>query len=85
VLLPKFLLNGFETVELFRQLDAADLDQLEIRDPEQRAAVLAAVHLLPPPDAAAADVTHSEEQALNQPAVVLCEESGRRPVASTAH
>ena len=46
-LLPAFLLNGFETVELFRQLDEDDLDHLGILDPEDRAKVLTAVKLLP--------------------------------------
>ena len=45
-LLPKFLLNGYETVELFCQLDEGDLDQLEILDPEHRATILTAVTLI---------------------------------------
>lgn len=41
-----FVLNGYEDVELFQDLESQDLDYLNIRDPEHRAKILTAVQLL---------------------------------------
>ncbi|KAJ8681873.1 hypothetical protein QAD02_017665 [Eretmocerus hayati] len=41
-----FLLNGYEDLELFRELEPADLDYLRIQHPEHRAKILTAVQLL---------------------------------------
>lgn len=41
-----FVLNGYEDVELFQDLESQDLDYLGIRDPEHRAKILTAVQLL---------------------------------------
>ena len=41
-----FLLNGYEDLELFRELEPADLDYLRISQPEHRAKILTAVQLL---------------------------------------
>jgi hypothetical protein len=40
------VLNGYEDLELFRELEAADLDYLRIHQPEHRAKILTAVQLL---------------------------------------
>lgn len=40
------MLNGYEDLELFRELEAADLDYLRIHQPEHRAKILTAVQLL---------------------------------------
>jgi hypothetical protein len=39
--------NGFETLELFKQLDEADMKTLGITDPTEQAKLLTAVTLLP--------------------------------------
>ncbi|XP_011878388.1 PREDICTED: SAM and SH3 domain-containing protein 1-like isoform X2 [Vollenhovia emeryi] len=44
--IPVFVLNGYEDLELFRELEAADLDYLRIHQPEHRAKILTAVQLL---------------------------------------
>lgn len=44
--IPVFILNGYEDLELFRELEAADLDYLRIHQPEDRAKILTAVQLL---------------------------------------
>nr|XP_012222217.1 PREDICTED: SAM and SH3 domain-containing protein 1 isoform X3 [Linepithema humile] len=44
--IPVFVLNGYEDLELFRELEAADLDYLRIEQPEHRAKILTAVQLL---------------------------------------
>lgn len=41
-----FVLNGYEDVDLFQDLESQDLDFLGIRDPEHRAKILTAVQLL---------------------------------------
>lgn len=41
-----FLLNGYEDLELFRELEPVDLDYLRIQHPEHRAKILTAVQLL---------------------------------------
>uniref|UniRef100_A0ABD2W513 Sterile alpha motif domain-containing protein 5 n=1 Tax=Trichogramma kaykai TaxID=54128 RepID=A0ABD2W513_9HYME len=41
-----FLLNGYEDLELFRELEPADLDYLRIQHPEHRAKILTAVQLI---------------------------------------
>ncbi|XP_015606600.1 SAM and SH3 domain-containing protein 1 isoform X4 [Cephus cinctus] len=41
-----FVLNGYEDLELFRELEPADLDYLGIHQPEHRAKILTAVQLL---------------------------------------
>ncbi|XP_048509198.1 uncharacterized protein LOC105686971 isoform X2 [Athalia rosae] len=41
-----FVLNGYEDLELFRELEPADLDYLGIQQPEHRAKILTAVQLL---------------------------------------
>lgn len=41
-----FVLNGYEDLELFRELEPADLDYLRIHHPEHRAKILTAVQLL---------------------------------------
>ena len=45
-----FLDNGFETLELFKQLDEADLQTLGISDATDKAKILTAVALLPDDD-----------------------------------
>lgn len=40
------MLNGYEDVELFQDLESQDLDFLGITDPEHRAKILTAVQLL---------------------------------------
>lgn len=49
-LLPVFLDNGFETLELFRQLDDQDLTTLGVTDVTDRAKILTAATLLPEED-----------------------------------
>ncbi|XP_043269654.1 SAM and SH3 domain-containing protein 1-like isoform X3 [Venturia canescens] len=44
--IPVFVLNGYEDLELFRELEPADLDYLRIHQPEHRAKILTAVQLL---------------------------------------
>ncbi|EZA55194.1 SAM and SH3 domain-containing protein [Ooceraea biroi] len=44
--IPVFVLNGYEDLELFRELEATDLDYLRIHQPEHRAKILTAVQLL---------------------------------------
>lgn len=44
--IPVFVLNGYEDLELFRELESADLDYLRILQPEHRAKILTAVQLL---------------------------------------
>ncbi|XP_063994884.1 SAM and SH3 domain-containing protein 1-like isoform X2 [Diachasmimorpha longicaudata] len=44
--IPVFVLNGYEDLELFRELEPADLDYLRIHHPEHRAKILTAVQLL---------------------------------------
>ncbi|XP_046831824.1 uncharacterized protein LOC124954840 isoform X3 [Vespa velutina] len=41
-----FVLNGYEDLELFREIEPADLDYLSIHQPEHRAKILTAVQLL---------------------------------------
>jgi hypothetical protein len=41
-----FVLNGYEDLELFKELEEADLDFLGISHPEHRAKILTAVQLL---------------------------------------
>lgn len=41
-----FVFNGYEDLELFREIEAADLDYLRIHQPEHRAKILTAVQLL---------------------------------------
>lgn len=41
-----FVLNGYEDLELFREIEPADLDYLSIHQPENRAKILTAVQLL---------------------------------------
>ncbi len=41
-----FLLHGFDTLELFSDLNKTDLDDLEIRNPEERAKLLTAAQML---------------------------------------
>jgi len=41
-----FVMNGYEDLELFKELEEADLDFLGIRNPELRAKILAAVGIL---------------------------------------
>ncbi|XP_076238409.1 uncharacterized protein LOC143181736 [Calliopsis andreniformis] len=44
--IPVFVLNGYEDLELFREIEPADLDYLRIHQPEHRAKILTAVQLL---------------------------------------
>lgn len=44
--IPVFVFNGYEDLELFREIEAADLDYLRIHQPEHRAKILTAVQLL---------------------------------------
>lgn len=44
--IPVFVLNGYEDLELFRELEPTDLDYLRIHQPEHRAKILTAVQLL---------------------------------------
>lgn len=39
-------MNGYEDLELFKELEESDLDFLGIRNPEMRAKILAAVGIL---------------------------------------
>ena len=41
-----FLLHGFDTLELFSDLNKTDLDELEIKNPEERAKLLTAAQML---------------------------------------
>ena len=41
-----FLLHGFDTLELFSDLNRTDLDELEIKNPEERAKLLTAAQML---------------------------------------
>ena len=45
-LLPIFVANGFETLDLFSQLDTQDLDDLGITSAEERCKILTAAELL---------------------------------------
>ncbi|XP_026773938.2 SAM and SH3 domain-containing protein 1a isoform X5 [Pangasianodon hypophthalmus] len=44
--MPTFLFNGYEDLDTFKLLEEEDLDELNIRDPQQRAVLLTAVELL---------------------------------------
>nr|XP_034176695.1 uncharacterized protein LOC117602592 isoform X1 [Osmia lignaria] len=44
--IPVFVLNGYEDLELFREIEPSDLDYLRIHQPEHRAKILTAVQLL---------------------------------------
>ncbi|XP_076389054.1 uncharacterized protein LOC100883627 isoform X4 [Megachile rotundata] len=44
--IPVFVLNGYEDLELFREIEPSDLDYLCIHQPEHRAKILTAVQLL---------------------------------------
>ncbi|XP_076171998.1 uncharacterized protein LOC143148989 isoform X2 [Ptiloglossa arizonensis] len=44
--IPVFVLNGYEDLELFRDIEPADLDYLRIHQPEHRAKILTAIQLL---------------------------------------
>ncbi|KAJ8009648.1 hypothetical protein DPEC_G00091100 [Dallia pectoralis] len=44
--MPTFLFNGYEDLDTFKLLEEEDLDELNIRDPQHRAVLLAAVELL---------------------------------------
>ena len=41
-----FVLNGYEDLELFKDLEGEDLDYLGISNPDHRAKILTAVELL---------------------------------------
>lgn len=41
-----FVMNGYEDLELFKELEESDLDFLGIKNPEMRAKILAAVGIL---------------------------------------
>jgi hypothetical protein len=41
-----FVLNGYEDLELFKDIEGEDLDYLGISNPEHRAKILTAVELL---------------------------------------
>ncbi|XP_072747956.1 uncharacterized protein [Anoplolepis gracilipes] len=59
--IPVFILNGYEDLELFRELEAADLDYLRIHQPEDRAKILTAVQLLHDLQCSEGDLASSSE------------------------
>lgn len=54
--LPTFLFNGYEDLETFKLLEEEDLDELNIRDAQDRAVLLTAVELLQEHDGASGKI-----------------------------
>ncbi len=44
--MPTFLFNGYEDLDTFKLLEEEDMDELNIKDPQQRAVLMTAVELL---------------------------------------
>ncbi|XP_062406476.1 SAM and SH3 domain-containing protein 1a isoform X2 [Sardina pilchardus] len=72
-LMPTFLFNGYEDLDTFKLLEEEDLDELNIKDPQQRAVLLTAVELLQEYDSSSdverSTLTGSQEK-------LLCEGPG---------
>ncbi|OAD55830.1 SAM and SH3 domain-containing protein 1 [Eufriesea mexicana] len=60
--IPVFVFNGYEDLELFREIEAADLDYLRIHQPEHRAKILTAVQLL--------NDLQSKENSVSNPSII---------------
>ncbi|XP_048106000.1 SAM and SH3 domain-containing protein 1a isoform X2 [Alosa alosa] len=69
-LMPTFLFNGYEDLDTFKLLEEEDLDELNIKDPQQRAVLLTAVELLQEYDSSSdverSTLTGSQEKLLSE-------------------
>ncbi|XP_061780478.1 SAM and SH3 domain-containing protein 1 isoform X3 [Nerophis lumbriciformis] len=75
--LPTFLFNGYDDLDTFKLLEEEDLDELHIRDPQQRAVLLTAVELLQEYDGSSDPERGSQEKAVAADTLGLVGDSPR--------